>query len=181
MTETYRGKQYDLEDRTYEFARRVRAFVKTLPRTICNAEDVKQVVRSSGSVGANYIEANEALGKKDFLMRIRISRKESKETRYWLRLVDTQDDAAVNTERDRLVQESTELMRIFGAILNTVRHEICFCPPPPSSLGGAHDFALMRFQQLFLPPRRGGKGEGCAMSHSAESLLPPNKFGGEPT
>ena len=112
-----RGSQYDLEDRTYEFARRVRAFVKRLPRTICNAEDVKQVVRSSGSVGANYIEANEALGKKDFLMRIRISRKESKETRYWLRLLDTQNTAALDSERDKLVQESTELMRIFGAIL----------------------------------------------------------------
>jgi len=117
MTKTPGDKQYDLEDRTYEFARRVRAFVKGLPRTICNIEDVKQVVRSSGSVGANYIEANEALGKKDFLMRIRISRKESKETRYWLRLLDTQDVATVDTERDKLIQESTELMLIFGAIL----------------------------------------------------------------
>ena len=117
MTKTQEVKRYDLEDRTYEFARRVRAFVKTLPRTVCNAEDVKQGVRSSGSVGANYIEANEALGKKDFRMRIRISRKESKETRYWLRLLDTQNDAALNEEREKLVQESTEWMRIFGAIL----------------------------------------------------------------
>jgi len=117
MTETPAGKHYDLEDRTYEFARRVRTFVKTLPRTICNIEDVKQVVRSSGSVGANYIEANEALSKKDFRMRIRIAKKESKETRYWLRLLDTRDVAALNAERDRLVQESTELARIFGAIL----------------------------------------------------------------
>jgi four helix bundle protein len=111
------NKKFDLEDRTYEFARRVRAFVKGLPRTICNIEDVKQVVRSSGSVGANYIEANEALSKKDFRMRIRISRKESKETRYWLRLLDTRDVAAHNNERDALIQEITELMHIFGAIL----------------------------------------------------------------
>ena len=117
MTKTPGNSQYDLEDRTYEFARRVRTFVKRLPRTICNTEDVKQVVRSSGSVGANYIEANEALSKKDFRMRIRISRKESKETRYWLRLLDPQGDAALGTEREKLVQESTELMRIFGAIL----------------------------------------------------------------
>ncbi|MCH8922847.1 MAG: four helix bundle protein, partial [Planctomycetes bacterium] len=116
MTKTQGQRQYDLEDRTYEFARLVRAFVKRLPRTICNVEDVKQVVRSSGSVGANYIEANESLSKKDFRMRIRISRKESKETRYWLRLLDTQDDAALNKEREKLVQESTEVMRIFGAI-----------------------------------------------------------------
>lgn len=117
MSETPGGNQYDLEDRTYEFARRVRAFVKKLLHTICNIQDVKQVVRSSGSVGANYIEANESLSKKDFRMRIRISRKESKETRYWLRLLDTRDDATLNAERDKLVQESTELMRIFGAIL----------------------------------------------------------------
>lgn len=106
MTETSRKARtgtYDLEDRTFEFSRRVRAFVKRLPRTICNIEDVKQVVRSSGSVGANYIEANEALGKKDFRMRIRISRKESKETRYWLRLLDTQEDSGLASERDKLV------------------------------------------------------------------------------
>lgn len=109
--------QYDLEERTYQFARQVRAFVKTLPRTICNMEDVKQVVRSSGSVGANYIEANEATSKKDFAYRIRISRKESKETRYWLRLLNTHDEESLNKERDRLIQESTELMLIFGAIL----------------------------------------------------------------
>ncbi len=111
------NSQYDLEERTYQFAREVRAFVKTLPRTICNLEDVKQVVRSSGSVGANYIEANESLGKKDFLYRIRISRKEAKETRYWLRLLDTHDSLQSNAERDRLIQESTELTLIFGSIL----------------------------------------------------------------
>ena len=76
---------YDLEDRTFEFAKAIRLFAKTLPRTIANIEDVKQLVRSSGSVGANYREANEALSKKDFLMEIRISRKEAKECVYWLR------------------------------------------------------------------------------------------------
>ena len=91
--------------------------MKRLPRTIGNLEDIKQVVRSSGSVGANYIEANEALSKKDFRMRIRIARKESKETRYWLRLLDTQDDEALASQRDALAQESTELMLILGAIL----------------------------------------------------------------
>lgn len=74
-------------------------------------------MRSSGSIGANYIEANESLSKKDFRMRIRISRKESKETRYWLKLFDTQEDVLLNNERSALIQECTELMRIFGAIL----------------------------------------------------------------
>ena len=117
MSETPRQPGYDLEERTFQFAKRVRAFVKTLPRTVCNQEDVRQVVRASGSVGANYIEANEALSKKDFRMRIKISRQESKECRYWLRLLDTQEVSALEVERDRLIQESTELMRILAAIL----------------------------------------------------------------
>jgi four helix bundle protein len=110
-------KQYDLEERTFEFAQRTRAFVKRLPRTVCNLEDVKQLARASGSVGANYIEANEALGKKDFLMHIRISRKESKESRYYLRLVDVAGNEELEKERGDLVQESTELMKIVGSIM----------------------------------------------------------------
>ena len=111
------AKPYDLEDRTFEFARRVRALIRTLPRTICNLEDAKQLVNASGSVGANYIEANEALSKKDFRMRVKISRKESKESRYWLRLIDTGTSPESESERALLIQESTELMNIFGAIL----------------------------------------------------------------
>jgi four helix bundle protein len=121
MIETKDERRFDLEERTLEFARRVRAFVKKLPRTVCNGEDVKQVVRSSGSVGANYIEANDSLGKKDFQLRVRIARKEAKETRYWLRLLDTKEDDALEKMRDELIQESDELMRIFGAILQKVR------------------------------------------------------------
>src|SRR4029079_7897261 len=110
-------KQFDLEDRTYRFAKRVRDFVKRLPRTVCNVEDVKQVVRSSGSVGANYIEANESLSKKDFLIRIRIARKEAKETAYWLRLLDTQTNQTLDVQREELVNEARELMRILSAIM----------------------------------------------------------------
>ena len=91
MTKNSNSKQYDLEDRTLEFAKRVRGFVKKLPKTIANIEDSKQVVKASGSVGANYIEANESLGMKDFKMRIKISKKESKETRYWLRLTEPKE------------------------------------------------------------------------------------------
>jgi four helix bundle protein len=78
MTKIENSKQYDLEDRTLAFAKETRVFVSKLPKTISNAEDGKQLVRSSGSIGANYIEANEALSRKDFLMRVKISRKESK-------------------------------------------------------------------------------------------------------
>ena len=86
-------------------------------KTIANIEDGKQLVKASGSVGANYIEANESLSKKDFIMRIKICRKEAKESRYWLRLIDTQDDLQLNNELKDLVQEATELMNIFGSIL----------------------------------------------------------------
>lgn len=60
-------KKYDLEDRTLEFARSIRKFCKSLPKSIANNEDIKQLVRASGSVGANYIEANESISKKDFI------------------------------------------------------------------------------------------------------------------
>ena len=76
------SKHYDLEERTELFAKRVRDFVRALPKDLTNLEYFRQLIRASGSVGANYIEANEALSKKDFLMRIKISRKESKESRY---------------------------------------------------------------------------------------------------
>jgi len=112
-----RTTQYDLEDRTFDFAKEIRAFVKRIPKTIANLEDTKQVVRASGSVGANYIEANESLSKKDFVMRIRICRKEAKESRYWLRLIETGHDSVVEKWRDDLVREATELTSIFGAIL----------------------------------------------------------------
>ena len=117
MTKTSNSKQYDLEDRTLAFAKKVRAFVKKLPKTLSNIEDIKQLTKASGSVGANYIEANEALSKKDFRLRIKICRKESKESRYWLRLIDTKDVTELEEERAWLVNESTELMNIFGSIL----------------------------------------------------------------
>jgi four helix bundle protein len=110
-------KEYDLEERTFVFAKSVREFIKKLSRTISNIEDSKQVIRSSGSMGANYIEANEASSKKDFIMRIKISRKESKESKYWLRLLDTNDDLALEKERSNLIKEANELMMIFSAIM----------------------------------------------------------------
>ena len=108
---------YDLEERTFQFAKAVRLFVKTLPKTIANDEDGKQVVRASGSVGANYIEANESLSKKDFVMRIKISRKEAKESAYWLRLIHETNDLTNADEAIRLIQEANELKKIFSSIL----------------------------------------------------------------
>jgi four helix bundle protein len=115
------GKQYDLEERTLEFAKKVRRFVKRLPKTIANIVDIKQLVRASGSVGANYIEANDSLSKKDFAMRIKICRKEAKESRYWLRLVDAGKQTELEQVREELIKESQERMNIFGAILQKVK------------------------------------------------------------
>ena len=117
MTEKQNRKQYDLEDRTLLYAKKVRSFIKDLPNCTSNFEDSKQLVRSSGSVGANYIEANEAVSKKDFLFRIRLCRKEAKESRYWLKLIDTNHSEQLEKTRSLLIKESTELMNIFGAIL----------------------------------------------------------------
>jgi four helix bundle protein len=109
-------KPRDLEERTFLFAQRIRRFVKLLPRTVGNAEDVRQLVRASGSVAANWIEANEALSKKDFLLRVKICRKEAKESRLFLRLVDANDATAI--DRDSLASEARELMLIFSTIIS---------------------------------------------------------------
>ncbi len=115
MTKDQISKKYDLEERTLAFAKRVIEFIGSLPKTLANIEISKQLVRSSGSVGANYIEANEALSKKDFVMRIKICRKEAKESCYWLKLVAC--DKELDDEKALLTQESTELTKIFGSIL----------------------------------------------------------------
>ena len=108
---------YDLEERTFQFAKDVRLFVKTLPKSIANFEDEKQLVKASGSVGANYREANESLSKKDFIMRIKISRKESKESEYFLRLINETNDLPDKNDASRLIQEAIELKKIFSSII----------------------------------------------------------------
>ncbi len=110
-------KLYDLEERTFNFAKNVREFLKKLPKSIFLYEDINQLTRSSGSVGANYIEANESLSKKDFIMRIKICRKEAKESKYWLQLINCNDNLILDKERLTLIQESIELTNIFGAIV----------------------------------------------------------------
>jgi four helix bundle protein len=108
---------YDLEERTFQFAKAVRLFVKTLPKTIANIEDGKQLIKASGSVGANYIEANESLGKKDFSLRIKISRKEAKESAYWLGVIHETNNLENADDVQGLIQEAKELKKIFSSIL----------------------------------------------------------------
>lgn len=115
MNNEQNPKKYDLEERTYLFAQRCRDFIKLVDRNLANLEYGKQLVRSSGSVAANYIEANESLSKKDFLMRIKICRKEAKESRLWIKLCS----CATGAKRGRvlLMDEATELVKIFNAIV----------------------------------------------------------------
>ena len=112
------AKRRDLENRTFQFADAVRHFVKQLPRTLANTEDVRQLVRASGSVAANWVEADEALSKKDFLMRVKICRKEAKESRLFLQLVDAGLAKNTASSRDSLVKEARELTLIFSAIIS---------------------------------------------------------------
>lgn len=110
-------KPSDLEERTAVFAENVRRFVRRLPRTVANIEDVKQLVRASGSVPANCIEANEALGNKDRVFRFRIARKEAKECMLWLRLVNVDGQTELETTRMNLRQEAQELKLILTSII----------------------------------------------------------------
>src|SRR3989338_8509985 len=110
-------KRYDLEERTFRFAERCRDFIHVLPKNISNLEYGRQLVRSSGSQAANYIEANEALSKKDFAHRIKICRKEAKESCLWLRLSQTPNATSLDQEKISLLQEATELRKIFSSIL----------------------------------------------------------------
>jgi len=111
------AKEYDLEKRTTEFAKAVIRLCKRLPDSSINSRLISQVVGAAGSIGANYREANDALGKKDFVQRLKISRRESKECMHWLELVL---EANVDVEADihTLLKECVELKNILSAIIN---------------------------------------------------------------
>ena len=108
---------YTLEERTYQFAKSVRIFCKKLSKSLLNSDDIKQLIRSSGSIGANYVEANESLSKKDFLMRVKISRKEAKESIYWLRLISETEQNINQDDVHKLINEATELLKILSSII----------------------------------------------------------------
>ncbi len=99
-----------------KFAKAVREFVHGFPKDFAAYDDIKQLVRSSGSVGANYIEANNALSKKDFMMRVKICKKEAKESAYWLELLETSNES-LEQRQAALKKESEELVYIFAAML----------------------------------------------------------------
>lgn len=110
------AEKWDLEKRTSEYAKSVIRLCKGLPRNPINDRLIDQVVGSSGSVGANYREANDALGKKDFAQRLKISRREAKESLYWLELI-SEANANKNLEINSLIRESEELKNILSSII----------------------------------------------------------------
>jgi four helix bundle protein len=108
---------FDLEDRTYEFALRTRLFLRDHAWHRVSWEDVRQLLRSSGSVAANYVEAREAISDEDFIYRLRICRKEAKESALWLNLLSDTNDVRADAEAvlKSLLTETDELVRIFTA------------------------------------------------------------------
>lgn len=115
IQKTITKHNFDLEERTLEFAKKVIRLCKELPQNVINRELISQLIRASGSVGANYREANDALSKKDFNHRIKITRKEAKESFYWLKLLKENNPEYVS-DIDSLLNEALELKKIFSSI-----------------------------------------------------------------
>lgn len=112
-------KKYDLEERTARFGESVIDFVKTLSRDHVNDVLVRQIVRSSTSIGANYMEADGAESKRDFRHKIAICKKEGKETKHWLRML-ARANPGRKDECEKLRSEAQELTLIFSSIVISV-------------------------------------------------------------
>jgi len=110
-------KKYDLLERTAAYAERIRNYCLRLPKNAANVEYIPQLIRAGSSPGSNYIEANEGLGDKDFKMKIKTCRKESKESGYWLGLTMTDGSKEMEVERQWLRNEAKEFVLIFSGIL----------------------------------------------------------------
>ena len=110
------GKSYDLEERTARFGEAIIAFARSIAADPVTEPLVKQLVRAGTSVGANYCEADDSGSKKEFRYRIGICKRESRETRHWLRMIAAAVPS-LKAEARLYWQEAKELNLIFGAIL----------------------------------------------------------------
>lgn len=110
-----------LYERLLEFAKRCQKLVKRLPKTIYNTEYGSQLIRSSASPGSNYIEAIEASSRRDFTHRLKVCRKETKESIHWLMLIKNANEelAEIQKELEDLIKEARELIRIFTSSILT--------------------------------------------------------------
>ena len=120
LTNLQTNKKYDLEERTAEFAEEVIDLLKKLPKNAINKRLIGQCAGSAGSIGANYCEANEAESKRDFIHKVAICKKETKETKHWLRLL-ARADPKFKEDFRKLWQEAQELLLIFSAITKSAR------------------------------------------------------------
>lgn len=113
--------KYDLEMRTEKFGGQVILFCKTIPENAITRSLINQLVKSSTSIGANYMEANGSSSRKDFRNKIYICKKESQETKHWLKMI-TLYDKSRDQEIRILWRECQELTLIFGKILSSLNH-----------------------------------------------------------
>lgn len=108
---------YDFGERTTMFSRKIRRFIKQIPSTPFDIDDKKQIIDSSGSIGANYTESTEAMSKRDSIKCLKIARKEAKETIYWLKVIDANEDLTLEKEQESLAQEAQEIFLILCSML----------------------------------------------------------------
>lgn len=120
--ETPQVRTYDLEDRTHAFSKNVRALVRKIPHTLANQEDARQLIKSSGSVCANYMETSAAVSKKDFLYRMKVCRKEAKESAHWLDCLFLANNEMLEQARQILLKEAMSLVKIFAASIRTLQN-----------------------------------------------------------
>ncbi|MCX5858702.1 MAG: four helix bundle protein [Proteobacteria bacterium] len=109
------GKTYDLEERTAEFGEDVILFLKSLDNNEINKVLIGQLCRSATSIGANYMEADAAGSKKDFIYKILLCKKESKESKHWLRMIAKANPGKI-ADCQKFRQEAQELTLIFSSI-----------------------------------------------------------------
>ena len=109
-------KKYDLEDRTLSFSKNCIDLCRLFMRDAINIELVSQLVRASTSVGANYREANDSITRKDFFHRVGISRREAKESKYWLELL-LHSNPKFSDKIEPLIDEALQLVKIFASII----------------------------------------------------------------
>ena len=115
-----RKRKFDLEERTGKFGEEIIRFARKIPQDPITRPLISQLIRAATSIGANYCEADDAHSKKDFLHKISLCRKESRETKHWLKMIVVATPA-FKAECQAYLQEVHELNLIFSAIVNKSR------------------------------------------------------------
>ena len=115
-------KEKDIHERIYKFVLRVINLTKALPKTPQNDVIIHQVIKSATSMGANDQEADGSESRKDFIVKYSIVKKETKETNYWLRVIEDTNP----TIKERIVglkKEGLELVKIVSSIIISTKRK----------------------------------------------------------